>query len=57
LRRAGASDAFEDHLVEKEERDPIVGPLISAHRLAWDAGEHSNIFVVPPGEGTVLIDP
>ena len=57
-RREGQAhpNAFEDRLIKEEEGDPVIGPLISTHGLAWDAGEHSNIFVVPPSEDTMLID-
>jgi len=49
-------NALEDRLVEKEEGDPVVGPLIPTHRLAWAAGKHKNVLIVPPRKGTMLID-
>ena len=49
------ADAFEDHLVEVEERDPVVGPFVPAHRLPQGAREYGNVVVMPPSEGTMIV--
>ena len=49
-------NALEDRLVEEEEWDPIVGPFISTHRLAWGTGKHRYVLVMPPRKGAMLVD-
>ena len=49
------ANGFENHLIEVKEGDPVIGPFISTYWLPWSAREHSNVVVMPPREGTVII--
>jgi len=49
------ADAFEDHLVEVEERDPVVGTFIHAHRLSQGAREHDDVVIMPLCEGSMIV--
>ena len=51
----GAAQTEQTLQIMQKERDPVVGPFVSTHWLPQSAREHSDVVIVPPYEGPVVI--
>jgi len=49
------ADALEHYLIELKERNLVVGAFVPTQRLPQGAREHSDIIIMPPREGAMII--